>query len=167
MTLDRESVEVLVVAGSNVDKERSLPEAITRLRRSPRVTVRSVSETFESGSVGGPLNAPDFHNSAIQIVTNLDPTQLRAELRGIERAMGRTRSDEPDAPRIIDLDIIYYGDLVQDFGRWAIPDPDALRYRYIAVPVAQIAPDWLHPVTGQSALSISNELTSTRADPPL
>ena len=162
MTLARESAEVLVVAGSNVDKERSLPEAITRLRRNPHLTVRAVSETFESASVGGPLDAPDFHNAAVQIATDLDPEQLRDVLRGIEHAMGRTRSDERNAPRIIDLDISYYGDLVQNFGRWSIPDPDALRYRYVAVPIAQIAPDWLHPVTGQSAIAIANELASSQ-----
>lgn len=160
MTPTGETVEVLVTAGSSVEKERSLPEAIARMRQHPDLNVRSVSEVLESASVGGPRDAPDFHNAAIRLATELSPESLRAELRGIEHEMGRKRGDDPNQPRIIDLDIIYYDDLVQDFGRWSIPHPDAVRYRYVAVPIAQIAPDWPHPVTGRSALSIANELIS-------
>lgn len=158
MTPPGGSVEVLVVAGSNVNKEQSLPEAVARMRRHPGLTIRAVSEPFESASVGGPPDAPDFHNVAIQIATDMAPEPLRTELRAIEHAMGRVRTQELNEPRIIDLDIIYYGNLVRNFERWAIPDPDALTYRYVAVPIAQIAPEWLHPVTGQSAIAIANEL---------
>jgi 2-amino-4-hydroxy-6-hydroxymethyldihydropteridine diphosphokinase len=154
------SSDVLAIAGSNVDKEWALPEAIVRLRRHPQLSVRAVSEPFESASVGGPPDAPYFHNVAIRFAAELGPELLRDELRGIEYEMGRRRGSDPNEPRIIDLDIIYYGDLVRGFGDWSIPDPDVLRYPYLAVPIAEIAPEWLHPVTGQSAFSIAKALTS-------
>lgn len=157
-------VEALVVAGSNIDKERCIPEAISRMRHHSDLTVAAVSEPYESASVGGPPDAPDYHNVAILLTTDLRPERLRDELRTIEHAMGRIRGGEPNAPRSIDLDISYFGDLIQDFGAWSIPDPDAIRHRYVAFPIAQIAPDWLNPVTGQSALSIANELAPVQAD---
>ena len=157
-------VDVLVVAGSNINKERCLPAAISRMRHNPELIVVTVSEPYESASVGGPPDAPDYHNVAILLRTILSPKRLRRGLRGIEHSLGRKRGGEPNAPRTIDLDIIYYSDLVQDFGNWSIPDSDALKHRYAAVPIAQIAPEWVHPVTGQSALSIANELDAAGND---
>ncbi len=81
----------VIVAGSNLDKERCMPEAIRRLRRHPDVAVRSVSTCFESPSVGGPPGAPDFFNAAIVATTSLEPEQLRGVLHGIEHDLGRVR----------------------------------------------------------------------------
>jgi hypothetical protein len=65
MDTSTDHTTVVIVAGSNLDKERCMPEAIRRLRRHPDVTVRSVSTCFESPSVGGPAGAPEFFNAAI------------------------------------------------------------------------------------------------------
>lgn len=158
MSTKSEPVEVVILAGSNLDKERCLPESIRRLRRLRGVTVREVSTCYESASVGGPDDAPDFYNAAVLVTTTLDPETLRDSLHSVEDALGRERSDDPDAPRTSDLDIIYYGDLVKDFDDWAIPDPDAESEAYIAVPVAEVAPRQTHPVSHRTVVEIADSL---------
>ena len=82
----REGIAKAVVAmGSNIERERNLPEAIRLLRRAPHITVERVSRFYESPSVGGPEDAPDFFNAAALICTELGPLELRAALRQIER----------------------------------------------------------------------------------
>ena len=163
MDTSTDHTTVVIVAGSNLDRERCMPEAIRRLRRHPDVAVRSVSTCFESPSVGGPPDAPDFFNAAIVATTHLDAEQLRGVLHTIEQGLGRVRTDDRDAPRTIDLDIAFYGDLVKDFDGWSVPDPNVLTQAHVAVPIAEVAPRWVHPATGQTTLEIAIAVAS---DPP-
>ena len=117
------TAHAIVVIGSNIEKERNLPEAIRMLRRAPHITVERVSRFYESPSVGGPDDAPDFFNVAAYVCTELQPAELREALRSIEAELGRERSDDPNAPRRIDLDIAYYGDVDLDIDGWVLPDP--------------------------------------------
>ena len=141
-------VNAVIVAGSNLDRERCLPEAIRRLRRNSDINVKAVSSCFESKSVGGPPDAPDFFNAAALVSTRLDPQMLRTVLRSIEDELGRVRTEDPNEPRTIDLDIILYGDVVEDFGDWSLPDPGLAEQMHVLVPAAEVAPNWLHPVLG-------------------
>jgi len=160
MPIVNDTTEIIIVAGSNVDRDRCMPEAIRRLRRHGDIVVRSVSSCYESASVGGPEGAPDFWNTAILAETDLDPETLRSELHAIEDELGRERTDDPNAPRTIDLDIAYYGDLAKEFDDWAIPDPNTETQAHVAVPVAEIAPRWVHPVTGRTTADIANAVAS-------
>jgi GTP cyclohydrolase IA len=160
MDTSREHAEVIIIAGSNLDRERCLPEAVRQLRRNADVVVRSVSGCYESPSVGGPSDAPDFFNAAIRATTMLDPIDLRDTLRSIEESLGRVRTSDPNAPRTIDLDVVYYGDLVKDFGDWSIPDPGADTLAHVAVPVADVAPRWIHPVSGRTAGEIADAVVA-------
>ena len=116
--------------------------------------VEHVSACFDTVAVGND-DGPDFYNAAIVIGTDLSPEELRGVLHGIEDELGRVRTDDPNAPRTIDLDIIFYGDLVKDFDGWSVPDPELELHPHIAVPVADVAPDWVHPVTGRTAAEIA------------
>ena len=85
---------------------------------------------------------PDFFNVAVLACTDLVRLGTCVhELRHIEDVLGRVRTDDPDAPRTIDLDIVYYGDLVEDFDGWSLPDPEADTMAHVAVPIADVAPD--------------------------
>lgn len=148
------SERAVVLAGSNVDRDRCLPEAIRLLRRRTDLMVEQVSACYDTVAVGA-TDAPDFFNAAVIIGTDLSPEDLRDVLRGIEDELGRERTDDPNAPRTIDLDIIFYGDLVKDFDGWAIPDPEIEMHPHIAVPVADVAPDWVHPISGRTAAEIA------------
>ena len=148
--------DVIIVAGSNVDRDRCMPAAVRAVRRHHDINVRAVSSCYDSPSVGGPTSAPDFYNAALWVTTALEPEDLRRELRTIETALGRVRTDDPNAPRTVDLDIVYYGDLVEDFDGWSIPADDSEVQAHVAVPVAEIAPRWVHPVSGRTAAEIAD-----------
>jgi GTP cyclohydrolase I len=147
-------VDVVLSLGSNIERERHLPEAIRMIRRNPHIDVKRVGRVFESASVGGPDAAPPFFNCAAVACTELGPEELRDELRRIEEVLGRVRTDDKNAPRTIDIDIAYYGDLVKDFGAWQVPAPDAVTAPHVAVPIADVAPDWVHPELGSSAYDL-------------
>ncbi len=166
--MDNGHSRVIISVGSNLERERHMPEAIRLLRRHRRIEVEAVSRIFESKSVGGPENAPDFFNAAVKACTDLAPEDLRTELRQIEEVLGRIRTGDPDAPRTIDLDIAYYGDLVRDFSDWSLPDPQATSLAHVAVPIADVAPDWVHPGTGSSAYELVAALpTATQEVKPV
>lgn len=153
---------VLISVGSNVDRERHLPEAVRLLRRNRFIDVNEVSRVFESPSIGGPSDAPDFYNAAVHACTGLAPKQLRDELRHIEAVLGRVRGEDPDAPRTIDLDIAYYEDLVEDSEGLRIPDPEVLKAPHVVVPIADVAAEWVHPETSQTAYEIASALDTTK-----
>ena len=153
--LHGEFCDVVISLGSNIERERHIPEAIRRLRRHERIDVRGVSRVFESASVGGPADAPPFFNAAVVACTDLSPSDLRISLRQIESELGRTRTSDSDAPRTIDLDIAYYGDLVKDFGEWQVPDPGAIDAPHMMVPIADVTPDWVHPQRGATAYELA------------
>jgi GTP cyclohydrolase I len=154
MTGMNQSVNAVILAGSNLDKERCLPEAIRRLRRNSDIHVKAVSACFESRSVGGPPDAPDFFNAAALVSTRLDPQALRQVLRTIEDDLGRVRTEDPDEPRTIDLDIVVYGNVVEDYDDWSIPEPGFEELMYVLVPAAEVAPNWVHPVLGETLSSL-------------
>ena len=150
--------DVIISAGSNIERERHIPEAIRLIRRNRRIDVHKVSRFFESESVGGPQDAPSFFNAAVWACTELDPEELRDALRQIEVVLGRERTGDPDEPRTIDLDLTYYQGVVKDFGEWELPDPQAATAPHVAIPIADVAPDWEHDVTGQTAYDIVTQL---------
>ena len=163
MTSQSEQVEVVISVGSNIDKEKHLPSAIRLLRGHRDIEVRKVSGFYESEAVGSHKDAPPFLNAAIVIGTALGPEELRSELRAIEHKLGRVRTLDKNAPRTIDLDIVYYAALVDDFGEWEVPDPQAASAAHIVVPLAEVAPEWVDPRTGQTALDAMLSLESDGA----
>ncbi len=115
--------------------------------------------------MGGPVDAPDFYNAAVRACTSLDPGELRSELRYIEEVLGRVRTDDPNEPRTIDLDIVYYGSEIIDGEQITIPDPAATTSAHVAVPVADVAPEWVHPATGETTYDIVTGLDTSTVRP--
>jgi len=151
-------IQAIISIGSNIEKERNIPEAIRLLRRAPGVAVERVSRVFESSSVGGPEGAPDFFNAAVLVSSELNYEELRKVTAAVEDELGRVRTDDPNAPRTIDLDVIYYGDLVEEHNGRVIPNPDALTAAHVALPIADAVPEWAHPVDGRSAAQIAEQM---------
>jgi GTP cyclohydrolase I len=159
-----QQVNAVILAGSNLDKERCLPEAIRRLRRNSDIQVKSVSSCFESSSVGGPPDAPDFFNAAALVSTRLDPQELRRVLRSIEDDLGRVRTDDPDEPRTIDLDIVLFGDIVESYEDWSVPEPGFEQQVHVLIPVAEVAPNWVHPVLGKTLSSLAESINDAEPE---
>ncbi|HEX2906215.1 MAG TPA: 2-amino-4-hydroxy-6-hydroxymethyldihydropteridine diphosphokinase [Phototrophicaceae bacterium] len=143
------SPEVYVSLGSNIEPEKYLAAAVRYLREKCEVlAVSSVYRTAPQGYVA----QPDFLNMAVCLQTTLQPDTFKARiLDWIERELGRVRDpNNKNAPRTIDLDISLWGDGVFEYGTkpWRVPDPDILRFAHVILPLAELAPDFVHPVAG-------------------
>lgn len=156
--------DVLLLLGSNIDKERNIPAAVDALQASPLVEVCAVSSVLETPAVGADGQASgqeSFHNVAVHVRTALGPQELRTLLRTVEGSLGRVRSADKFAPRPIDIDISLYDQLVMNQDGVVLPDPDIQRFAHVAVPLAEIAPDWIYPTTGERLDMIAARLVNT------
>lgn len=133
--------EAFIGAGSNADPERQLRRALTELER--RFGAVRCSSVYRGPAAGAP--AADYLNLAVRLQSALPIDSLLAELRAIEALAGRTRSDP--AVCELDLDLLLYGRRVDAQRR--IPRPGLLSVPFLLVPLAELAPELVHPVTGQ------------------
>jgi 2-amino-4-hydroxy-6-hydroxymethyldihydropteridine diphosphokinase len=141
-----ESVIAYLGLGSNLGERRdNLERALTFL--SQRLRLEKVSSIYDSEPVGN-INQPRFLNLACQMTTTLPPAGLLALAKGIEAKMGRTGGS--GAPRIIDIDILFYGNQVITTPELVIPHPRLPERAFVLVPLVEIAPELVHPVNGKT-----------------
>jgi 2-amino-4-hydroxy-6-hydroxymethyldihydropteridine diphosphokinase len=151
------TVAALVGLGSNVEAERNLPAAVRLL--ASRLPVCRVSSAWETPAVG-PVGQPPFLNAAALVDTALAVRELKPLLRGIEQSLGRVRGPDRFAPRTIDLDLVLYPVAHSPRGEGFQADPDLLREAYLAVPAAEVLPDWVHPATGEPLARLATRLVA-------
>src|SRR5262245_14678308 len=131
--------------GSNLgDRQRYLDRAVARLRAAPRITVRGVSPYYETAPVGGPAGSGAYLNAVAEAETTLSAEGLLRTLLDVERSFGRVRG-EPNAPRTLDLDLLLYDDLVRPGPDPVVPHPRMHERRFVLQPLADLAPDLVHP----------------------
>jgi 2-amino-4-hydroxy-6-hydroxymethyldihydropteridine diphosphokinase len=139
--------QAFILAGTNLgDREANLEFA--RRSLTERVNTKQYSSCFETEPVGF-LDQPWFLNQAIELETDLAPLELLRLCQGIEASCGRLRTF-PNAPRTLDLDILLYGDAVINNKDLVIPHPRMQERRFALAPLAQIAPEVVHPVLKKS-----------------
>ncbi len=156
--LTREPTRVLVTVGSNIDPVANLRAGVRKLREQAGLSVVAVSPVYRTPPVGK-VDQPDFLNAAVAVQTSLPPGELKTGvLQPIEEALGRVRTADKNAPRTIDLDIALYGYEVLDLGSRHIPDPDIKKHAHIARPLADLAPHYIHPETGETLEEIARQL---------
>jgi 2-amino-4-hydroxy-6-hydroxymethyldihydropteridine diphosphokinase len=146
---------VFITLGSNIEPEKNLPEAIRLLAE--RFALRAVSRVYETAPFGTGEGA-NFLNAAALIETSLPPVLLKYDvLRPLEAQLGRIRTADKNAPRTIDLDIALYGNLILDdpTNLITIPDPEIATRAHIALPLADLDPDFIHPVAGRTLAEIA------------
>jgi 2-amino-4-hydroxy-6-hydroxymethyldihydropteridine diphosphokinase len=132
--------------GSNIEPHRYLRTALVELRE--RFGPIAVSPAYRSASVG--FDGPDFVNLAVGLDTDMDPHALNDWLHALEDRHGRRRDVPRFADRTLDIDIVLYDDLVLDGpGHLNLPR-DELRHAFVLRPLADIAPDVRHPLTGET-----------------
>ncbi|MBT4485646.1 MAG: 2-amino-4-hydroxy-6-hydroxymethyldihydropteridine diphosphokinase [Candidatus Latescibacteria bacterium] len=133
--------------GSNIgNRFENLNEAVRLLNEAAEIRVMNVSKIYETVPVGGP-EQPDYLNAAVEIETTLEPATLYQQCSTIERALGRVRM-ERYGPRIIDIDIVLYEQLVVKTDDLNIPHPQMHERAFVLCPLADLAPDCVHPVLG-------------------
>lgn len=153
-----ETNRVFVSLGSNIDAETNLTAAVRHLRNHDAVEVIATSRVYETAPVGT-VDQPNFLNAALLIRTPLSAEALKAgPLWEVEQVLGRVRTADKNAPRTIDLDIALFNYDVLDVGVRHIPDPELLTRAHVAVPVADLAPYYIHPETGATLEEIAARL---------
>jgi 2-amino-4-hydroxy-6-hydroxymethyldihydropteridine diphosphokinase len=146
---DSPPTTVYIALGANLgDRATNLRAALGLISITPGVRVKRVSRFMENPAVGGPPDSPPFLNAAAAIETNVEPHDLLTRLLEIERQIGRVRSKKND-PRPIDLDIILYGDTVIETPDLVVPHPLMHERRFVLQPLAEIAPEMVHPKFGK------------------
>jgi 2-amino-4-hydroxy-6-hydroxymethyldihydropteridine diphosphokinase len=147
--------------GSNIEPERNLPAAVALLEQFGRVI--AVSSVWQSAPVGF-TQQEDFLNAAVLLETPLSAQALREQgIAQIEKSLKRVRTENKSAPRTIDIDIMLFNAEVFSLGQRHIPDPEVLERPFVAIPLAEIAPDYVHPETGRTLEQIASRFDPAAA----
>jgi 2-amino-4-hydroxy-6-hydroxymethyldihydropteridine diphosphokinase len=118
-------------------------------------TVLTASSLYQTQAWGNP-NQPDFLNQIIQIAYKKSPNQLLKEILAVENEMGRLRT-EKWGPRIIDIDILFFGSTILKETNLIIPHPEIAKRRFTLLPLVEIIPDFFHPLLRKSSKQLLEE----------
>lgn len=150
-----ETPKILIALGANIPSAVGSPEATLRAALAALealgVRVLNVSAFHKSPAWPDPADPP-FTNAVAVIETERQPVALLGLLHEVETAFGRKRS-VPNAPRSLDLDLIDYQGRIEK-GVVELPHPRMADRRFVLVPLAEVAPGWRHPVSGQTAQAL-------------
>lgn len=149
-----------LILGSNIDPERNLPAAVALLREWGAIL--RVSSVWESPPVDG-SDQPNYLNAAVLLQTSLDLRALRDDvISPIEERLDRRRDPgNRYAARTIDIDVALFDDLAVEVDGRTLPDPDILTRPFVALPLAEVDADYVHPLDGRTLGQIAECLGST------
>jgi len=124
--------------GSNLgDRNRNIKEAIKKINLLKDTQVMKISKIIETKPVGGVPAQGDFLNAALKMQTRIPPLKLLKDLKKIEKGLGRTKSAK-DGPRVIDLDILFYGDRIINTKELKIPHPRLFARDFVLKPLSEV-----------------------------
>jgi len=144
--------DVFLLLGSNLgDREAYLQTAVHYIET-------DVAHVYETQS-WGKTDEPDYLNQVIELKTALQPGFILQKILNIEKLMGRIREVKWGS-RIIDIDILFYGQAIINEVGLQIPHPELHKRMFTLVPMSEIAPDFIHPVLEKSIFQLKSELKS-------
>ncbi len=124
--------------GSNLgNRRKNIEEAIKNIKALKQTKVLKVSPFIQTKPVGGPADQPDFLNAALKIQTKISPLNLLKKLKTIEKTLGRVKTVR-NGPRIIDLDILFYGNKIMQSKVLTIPHPRMFAREFVLRPLAEV-----------------------------
>ncbi|MBW6514360.1 MAG: 2-amino-4-hydroxy-6-hydroxymethyldihydropteridine diphosphokinase [Candidatus Syntrophosphaera sp.] len=143
--------------GANMYKPRhQVQKAVQLLSADPKIRVLRKSSLVRTEAYGNE-DQPDFRNQVVEIETRYNPQDLLQKLQSLENEMGRIRK-EKWGPRVIDLDILFYEDLVLDSKALTLPHKDLHNRRFILELLEELVPDMVHPNLHKSISQLKQEL---------
>lgn len=143
--------------GSNIDKEVHIPSSLKELNKQFNILI--ISSLYETKPIG--FKGDDFYNLVIQFNSSLEAKAIAKILKQIESNHNRTHDSRKYAARTLDLDLIIYGDLIINEGRLQIPRDEIEKYAFVLEPLAEIAPNFLHPIKQKSYVQLWAEYDKT------
>jgi len=160
---DGQKARVAIALGSNLGDSRTIVEsALKTLAYTSGMALLRQSQLYQTAAVGPPQ--PDYINACALCATDLEPHAVLRTLLQIEQTFGRVRRERWGA-RLLDLDLLLYEDRVLDSPDLQIPHPRMTERAFVLVPLAEIAPNWVEPVTGRAIASLAQQVDSTGVQP--
>ncbi len=151
----------VIALGANLgNRKNTLEDAWRLLNNFPEIETKRLSSFLENDPVGGPEDQPKFLNAAGLLHTSLLPIELLNRLNQIEADFGRTRQIHW-GPRTLDLDLIFYDDLIINTERLTLPHPLFSKRLFVLIPLTEIVPDFIDPVTKHTVSFLLKELSKT------
>jgi 2-amino-4-hydroxy-6-hydroxymethyldihydropteridine diphosphokinase len=147
---------IFISLGTNLgDREKNLRDAVDLVAQLPGTQLVKQSKIYTTAA-WGKTDQPDFLNAVMEISSNLSAGELMEALLQLEEKMGRVRNDHW-GPRIIDMDILFYGEEIIDSLTLHVPHPELQNRNFVLVPLHEIAPAFIHPVFKKSAAQLLEE----------
>ncbi|TVQ49031.1 MAG: 2-amino-4-hydroxy-6-hydroxymethyldihydropteridine diphosphokinase [Gloeocapsa sp. DLM2.Bin57] len=148
--------KVAIALGSNQGDSLSILEnAVTELDKIPEISLISCSNWYQTKAIG-PIQ-PDYLNGCAILEVTLTPEELLTKLLEVEAKFGRVRTLKW-GPRTLDLDLLLYGDIILETPSLQIPHPRMHQRAFVLVPLAEIAPDWIDPVSQKAIASLLEQI---------
>ncbi|MBT98667.1 MAG: 2-amino-4-hydroxy-6-hydroxymethyldihydropteridine diphosphokinase [Dehalococcoidia bacterium] len=152
--------------GTNLgDRKKNLAQAMTRLNDRPDFSIIRTSNIYETAP-WGVTDQPSFLNMVAEITTSLDPRELLERVKKLEQDMGREEGPR-FGPRLIDVDILLLQDLVVDEPDLQIPHASLHLRAFVLVPLAELTPDSVHPVLGETIADLTTRVDGLDGVTPL
>ncbi len=158
-------VECAIALGSNQgDSLNILESSLAALNQIPGINLQQTSSWYQTKPVGTPQAQPDYLNGCALLSAEQTPEELLAILQATEIQFGRVGKGTLQ-PRTLDLDLLLYGDLVLNTPNLTIPHPRMRDRAFVLVPLAEIAPDWIEPVSGTKIAKLLRSVDTSGVQP--
>ncbi|MBV9385092.1 MAG: 2-amino-4-hydroxy-6-hydroxymethyldihydropteridine diphosphokinase [Chroococcidiopsidaceae cyanobacterium CP_BM_ER_R8_30] len=145
----------IALGGNLADPLTTLKAALVTLAQTPGIALEAHSSWYQTRAVGPPQ--PDFINGCALLQVQLTPPLLLKKLLDIEAQFGRVRQ-EHWGPRTLDLDLLLFDNLILDTPTLVLPHPRLRERAFVLVPLAEIAPNWVEPVSGKAITELAQDI---------